>query len=118
MPVLIFIVATLLQAFSYQGLALYYRPGMMERVSANRGMPVVDCMVSSPYEKLNTWLYVQGPKGAKWCRVTDVSHPKDRARHIQRGLVIEFDNRSARQVCGTSGGLPLNCKVTVTKAKK
>jgi hypothetical protein len=118
MPVLIFIVALLLQVPSYSGLALYYRPGLMERVSQNRGMPVVSCMVSSPYEKLGTWLEVKGPKGTKTCRVTDVSHPKDRARHIQRGLVVELDNRSARQVCGTYDNIPLNCKVRVTRIAK
>lgn len=78
-----------------------YSPGVMERVSERRGMPIVPCMVASPTHTLGTWLTIEGPTGARLrCRVTDVSAPKDRARHI-RLKRLEVDYRSGQLLCSS-----------------
>lgn len=86
------------------GYAAHYRPGLMTQVAQNRGMPVVDCMVASPFLPLGTWVIVESQKYGvrKVCRVTDVAHPRDRDNIIRRGIVIELDFQSATQVCRIS----------------
>lgn len=84
------------------GYAAHYRPHLMERVSRVRGLPVVPCMVASPYHRIGTWLTVTSARRGKTltCRVTDVPHPRDRASIIRRRIVVELDFRSARILCG------------------
>ena len=82
-------------------------------------MPVVDCMISSPTKKLGTWVYVRGKNTGKtlYCRVTDVSAPKDKARHIRNGLVAELDYDSTSIICGSTKLRNDECPVTVTEVK-
>ena|SRR5690349_596062 len=103
---------------TYAGYSRWYRPGLMKVVSLNRGLEPVSCMVASPYERIGTWLKIENKKGDyRWCRVTDISHPKDRARHIRLNIVAEFDYNSARVLCGLNKEKkPNNCRVRVTRA--
>lgn len=89
---------------SITGYAPHYSPGVMERVSKVRKMPLVNCMVSSPYEKIGTWLKVTSliDGDSLDCRVTDVSHPRDRARHIASNWAVELDWNSAQILCNIS----------------
>lgn len=99
------------------GYAPHYAPKVMTRVSRVRKLPIVDCMVSSPYYKIGTWLTVKGlDTGVTLrCRVTDVSGPRDRARHIRTKRIVELDYRVTRAICGETNGSPKDCPVTVTK---
>jgi hypothetical protein len=85
-----------------EGHATTYAPGMMAQVSHNRGLPIVECMVASPFHEIGDWIYVKSNKtGAILkCRVTDISMPKDQARH-QRNRLFEFDFTSWKKLCGT-----------------
>ena len=98
-----------------QGFAPHYAPGVMERVARHRGMEQAGCMVSSPTLPLDTWLYVYGGQtGAlRYCRVTDVSHPRDVARHLRTGRVIELDHETALALCGSVRDRPEACPVVV-----
>lgn len=109
-------------AVTYSGIAPYYNPGKMERVSRIRGMPLVACMVSSPYEPLGTILSVYGSNTGTTleCRVTDVSGPRDRARHIKKGYAVELDYISAGKICGKGFAKrsPKSCPVKVTVLRR
>lgn len=87
---------------SYVTYAPHYRPGVMENVASNRGMEIVDCMVSSPIEPLGSWVYIHSLVTGyeSWCRVTDTSAPQDRDRHIQKNRMIEFGWSITPQMCG------------------
>lgn len=84
------------------GYAVHYRPHLMERVSRNRGLPIVGCMVASPYHRIGTWLTVSSAQRGRTlhCRVTDVPHPRDRAQIIRRQIIVELDFESAKILCG------------------
>jgi hypothetical protein len=104
---------------SYSGYAAHYRPGLMAKVSRNRGLPVVSCMVASPFHRVGTWLTVTSRKNGRSlrCRVTDVPHPRDRARIVRRGIVVEVDFTSAKALFGIRrvGQLaPRDCKVIIS----
>lgn len=96
------ILATSIAVQMYSGYAAHYRPELMQEVSYNRSMPVVDCMIASPYESLGTWLIVRSRyNGAwSWCRVTDIAHPDDRQTIIDRGIVAELSFEQAQRMCG------------------
>lgn len=83
------------------GYAPHYGKGVMERVSRNRKLPLVKCMVSSPYEIIGTWLEVKSliDQDVLVCRVTDVSADKDRPRHIKKHWAVELDFTSAKILC-------------------
>lgn len=109
--------AALLGGSVSQGVAPHYAPGVMERVARIRHMERVGCMVSSPVEPLGTWLYVYGVRtGAlRYCRVTDVSHPRDRARHLRTGRLIEIDYPNTWALCGSTKDRPERCPVVIVK---
>lgn len=100
-----------------QGVAPHYAKNVMERVARHRGMEIAGCMVSSPTEPLGTWLYVYGKAtGAlRYCQVTDVSHPRDVARHLRTGRVIELDFANTQALCGSTRERPEACPVVVVK---
>lgn len=95
------------------GYAARYRAGLMQQVSRNRGLPIVRCMVASPYHPIGTWVTVSSKYGSRRCRVTDVPHPKDRKAIVKRGIVIELDHNSALHLCGSIKEPPRKCPVTV-----
>lgn len=85
--------------------ATTYAPGLMSQVSRNRGLPIVKCMVSSPFHsKLvgTAWLWVKSKNtGVElYCRVTDTSGGANLLRH-QRNKLFEFDFTSWKKLCGT-----------------
>lgn len=78
--------------------AVRYDPGVFARVSRNRGLPIVACMVAHPTLPIGTWIEVDGPAGRERARITDTSAPADKARHI-RLKRVELDYSCARRVC-------------------
>ena len=98
-----------------QGYAPHYAPGVMERVAHVRQMERVGCMVSSPTLPLGTWMYIYGSRtGAlRYCRVTDVSHPRDKARHLRTGRIVELDYPNTLALCGSTKDRPERCPVIV-----
>jgi hypothetical protein len=101
------------------GYAPRYAKGVMERVSRNRDLPLVGCMVSSPYYEVGTRVIVYGSNTdrALSCRVTDVSAPKDRARHIRTRRVVELGFSEAQRLCGLDhmADPPTKCPVIVIR---
>lgn len=84
--------------------ATTYSVGLMEQVSITRELPIVNCMVSSPFHSESvgkTWLLVVSRVTGKMrlCRVTDTSQSIDMRRH-QRNQLFEFDFESWRVLCG------------------
>jgi hypothetical protein len=85
---------------SRSGIAMYYMPGIMARVASNRHMKmrtdvdgwaaVLNC---SDIGKVVV-ATINGHKAERY-QVLDCSQPRDRARHIQLGLIIEVDYASA-----------------------
>jgi hypothetical protein len=101
------------------GVAPRYSKGVMERVSRNRDLPLAGCMVSSPYYDVGEWVLVYGVNTdrALRCRITDVSHPRDRARHIRTRRVTELSYEAALALCGRKhiNHRPEQCPVTVVR---
>ena len=105
------------------GYAPHYGIGVMEIVARNRKLPIVPCMVSSPYEEIGTWVIVRSDKYnvTKICRVTDVSAPKDKARHRKLHWAVELDWKSAKELCNlryVGQRSPKACPVIVTTMEK
>ena len=102
-----------------QGYGPRYSPGVMERVSRNRDMPIASCMVSSPVYPIGTWVWVVGLStgNVEHCRVTDVSAPKDKARHIRTKRWAELSYPVALRMCGTKhiNHRPEQCPILVVK---
>jgi hypothetical protein len=100
-----------------RGFAPRYAPGVMERVARHRHMPIADCMISSPVLPLGTKVTVYGENThrALECVVVDVSHPRDKARHIRTKRVIELGYASAEAICGKKHmrDPPIKCPVTI-----
>jgi hypothetical protein len=76
-------------------------------------------MVSSPRYAVGTWLYVYGMNTDRLlhCRVTDVSHPRDGARHVRTGREVELGYTEAERLCGLAAmkDRPERCPVVVVK---
>lgn len=102
---------------THTGYAVHYSPNLMEQVSHNRGMEIVPCMISSPRYELNQWLYVYGHNTGKTllCRTTDVSHPKDKPRHLEQNLLVELDYNSNWSICGSDKIRRIDCTVSVVE---
>lgn len=100
----------------YEGIAAHYAPGVMERVSRNRGMAIVPCMIASPRHEIGTWVIVEGINTGKRlrCRVTDTSAPQDRARHLRTGL-FELGWANTMDLCGSTKLRNRDCPVRVTR---
>lgn len=98
-----------------RGYAPHYSPGVMGGVAANRDMQPAACMVSSPVWPLGTQLWVYGEKTGQvlHCTVTDVSAPKDRARHLRTRRVVELDYAVTKALCGSTKERVVDCPVIV-----
>lgn len=84
----------------YDGYAVHYSPGVMERVAQYRDLPQEDCMVSTPYtDNIGSWVIVESPYATLQCQITDVSHPRDKARHIRTGTAAELSFEAAKRLC-------------------
>jgi hypothetical protein len=103
-----------------QGVAPHYAENVMERVADHRKMERAGCMVSSPIYSLGEWVYVYGVRtGAlRYCRVTDVSQTRDRARHIRTGRIIEIDFENTLALCGSTRERPERCPVVVVRIQE
>lgn len=101
----------------HTGYAPRYAPGVMEQVSRNRDMPIVECMVSSPRYPIGTELIVIGlnTQAIEHCRVTDASHPRDQVRHLRTRREVELGYEEARRLCGEQAmqARPEQCPVIV-----
>ena len=101
------------------GYAPRYDKNVMERVAHKRHMTIVPCMVSSPYYGLGTWVYVwsHNKKILRHCRVADVSHPRDRERHIRTKRIVELSYEMAIELCGHEhlADPPTKCPVVVVR---
>jgi hypothetical protein len=84
-----------------RGYATHYRQGLFEQVADNRGMPRARCMVADDRTPLGAFVAIRGARTGVLlrCQTTDVSAPKDKARHLRDGLV-ELDYHSGRAICG------------------
>lgn len=98
----LYIALALLGGDSMEGYAPRYSPGVMERVADIRQMAHAECMVSSAYYPIGTEVYVWGKRTytLRKCIVTDVSAPKDKARHRKTKRIIELGYTEALDICG------------------
>ena len=98
----LYIALALLGGEEISGYAPRYSPGLMERVSRNRDLAPVECMVSSPVYPVDTWVWIWSKNRFTLhrCRVTDVSAAEDRARHLRTQRVAELGYEEARRICG------------------
>lgn len=99
------------------GYAPRYAPGLMERVARNRDMQPSACMVSRPDGPIGGWVWVWGDRTGVLlrCQVVDVSHPRDKARHIRTRRIVEISHENAQALCGTTRGSVKECPVTVVR---
>jgi len=115
----ILIALALLGGEAMDGYAPRYSPGVMGRVAVHRDLPPVPCMVSSPNYDVGTWVYVWSAtkKVLRHCRVTDVSHPRDRERHIRTKRIVELSYEMAIELCGHEhlADPPTKCPVVVVR---
>jgi hypothetical protein len=104
----------------YEGYAPHYGKGLMARVAARRGLPAVGCMVSSPRFPIGTYLYVYGVNtGAlRYCKVVDVSAPKDSARHLRTRREIEIAYENTIDLCGSTKTRVTDCPILVIKLEE
>lgn len=109
--------ALALGAGSYDGIAAHYAPGVMERVSLNRGMPIVECMIASPRHTIGQWVIVEGVNTGRRlrCRVTDTSQPQDKTRHLDAGL-FELGWANTMELCGSTRLRNDECRIRVSRA--
>jgi hypothetical protein len=90
----------------------------MEATAAQRGLPIVDCMVASSYYKVGVWLSVTSDvTGAtKACRVTDVTKTEHIAKVRGDGIILEFGAANILEMCNfprVNWDLPSTCPVRV-----
>lgn len=100
----------------YDGIAAHYAPGVMERVSLNRAMPIVGCMIASPRHDIGQWVLVEGRNtGTRLrCRVTDTSRPGDWRRHMDEGL-FELGYTVTEALCGSTRLRNDECPIRVSR---
>jgi hypothetical protein len=100
-----------------EGWAPHYSIGLMTQVARARDMAPVGCMVSSPVHPIGTWVYVYGTRTGVllYCRVTDASHPKDRARHLRTHRVVELSYEVTEALCGSTHERAADCPVMVIR---
>ena len=99
----------------HEGYAPHYRKGLMLEVAQRRGMQPTACMVSSPIRPLGTWGYVFGVRTGvlRYCKVVDVSHPRDVERHKRTGRVAEIDWKDTEALCGRTDERVIDCPIIV-----
>lgn len=77
------------------GVAKHYSTGTMERVARYRGLPALPRMASVPdCGRIGWWAIATVNGSTDFYLVVDCSAPKDRARHIRSGLVLEVNYAS------------------------
>lgn len=98
-------------ASAHVGIAKHYRPGLMEAVAQKRGVygPRYTSSVNCSDIGRTIYATLYDPVLHRWTPylpfvVADCSAPKDRARHIREGLVMEVDYQTAWANHFTSDG--------------
>jgi hypothetical protein len=118
----LYVLLYLLGGSVQEGWAPRYSPGVMERVSRNRDLPIVSCMVSSPTLAVGSWVYIWGRNThtLRYCRITDVSGPKDKARHIRTKRVAELSYDAALSLCGKAAmkKRPESCPIIIIQVNE
>ena len=101
----------------YEGFAPHYSPKLMAKVAHRRDIVAEGCMISSARHPIRTKLYVYGVRTGELltCIVVDVSHPRDKARHIRTGREIEVSWEDALRICGSRRERPTDCPVIVVQ---
>lgn len=102
------------------GYAPHYAKNVMEQVARNRDIAPAACMVSRPRGPIGGWVWVYGERtGALLrCKIVDVSHPADLARHERTGRVAELSFAVAGVICGSTHGRVDECPVTIIEVDK
>lgn len=103
-----------------EGWAPHYSKGLMQAVAARRDITPVPCMVSSPVYAVGDWVYVWGRRTGvlRHCKIVDVLHPRDRARHIRTRRWVEISYEVTVALCGSTKGRPTDCPVIVFKLEE
>lgn len=114
----------------HDGLAVRYSEGVMRTVARNRGIEPQPCMVAYTYARDEDmgrlWLEIEGVRtGVKRrCLAIDLPRPgKDKQNLIRRGILIELDAESSRDICGAAwsgkaSACPVRVRVVVQKHLK
>lgn len=99
--------------------APHYSPDLMNQVAHNRGMQPQACMISSAQYEIGTWLWIYGKRTdvLLHCQVTDVSHPRDRPRHLRTRRLVELSYEVTVALCGTTRGSSAECPVTIIRVE-
>ena len=86
-------------------------------MARNRGLAYPACAISSPYWPIGTrvWVYGLATDRLEHCTVIDVSHARDRARHIRTKRVAELGYDEARRLCPSLAGRPDDCPILVVR---
>ncbi len=101
----------------HDGISAHYSDGLFERVAAHRGLSTTaDCYISSDWHHLGEWVVVYGANTDRTlvCLVADVSHPRDKARHVRAGL-FELDFNAAATLCGDTRLRNDECPIKVSR---
>ena len=108
----LYILLAILGGEIHEGYAPHYARNLMDRVAAHRGLGLSACMVSSPRYTVGAWVWVWGvnTRTLRHCQVVDVSHPRDKARHLRTGREVELSYEVALDLCGNLGR-PTDCPV-------
>ena len=87
----------------------------MEKVARTRDIQPVACMVSRPHGPIGGWVWVFGHRTGVLlhCKIVDVSHPRDLARHTRTRRVVEISHENAKQLCGSTKGSVRECPVSI-----
>jgi hypothetical protein len=78
-------------------IAKFYSPGVFARVAKVRGLPVSERMAAvTDCGRIGQYVTASINGHVDTYLVADCSHPRDRARHIREGLVIEVNYSAAK----------------------
>jgi len=100
------------------GFAAHYRPGKMEQVAKNRGLPRVKHMAASPHHAIGTWVTAEHPtKGIRIkVLIVDCPQPQHWQRIVNKGIVLEFDFKTAQMLYNikrVNQKAPRDCPIVV-----
>lgn len=119
------VIALAIVAELQTGVAAQYSPGIMEQVAYNRGLTPGYCDIAATYAPMYSYVRLGSLVTNEWldddkwienddnnndnddnkkyygdCRVIDEPAPQDRARIIERGIIVEIPRQHAWRMCG------------------
>ncbi len=100
----------------YDGIAAHYSPNLFGRVAVYRGLPAMDCYLSSDWHAVGEYVIVYGVNTSRSvvCLVGDTSQPRDRARHM-RAHLFELSYEAALALCGSVKLRNDECPIKVSR---